>query len=110
MAFRPAISVPADPGLTPLKMDGMDFNRLCRFVYAGPTGRWPASLPDATKPAILTVEQVYIHFASRRLQGIRGEAQPLAIGKAMFRFYNDRAGRQVRHVGSNRVEYLVSGL
>ena len=41
---------------------------------------------------------------------IRGEAQPLAIGKAMFRLYNDRAGRQVRHVGSNRVEYLVPGL
>ena len=56
------------------------------------------------------MEQAYIHFASRRLEGIRGEAQPLAIGKAMFRLYNDRAGRQVRNVGSNRVEYLVPGL
>ena len=40
------------------------------------------------------MEQAYIHFASRRLEGIRGEAQPLAIGKAMFRLYN---GRQIRH-------------
>ena len=83
MAFRPATSVPANPGSTPLKMGGMGFIRRCRFVYAGPTGRWPASLPDATKPG---------------LEGIRGEAQPLAIGKAVFRFYNDRAGYQVRHV------------
>ena len=44
------------------------------------------------------MEQVNIHFASRRLEGIRGEAQPLANDRAMFRLYNDRAGRQVRHV------------
>ena len=47
------------------------------------------------------MEQAYIHFASQRLEGIRGEAQPLAIGKAMFRLYNDRAGRQVLHVGTD---------
>ena len=56
------------------------------------------------------MEQVNIHFASRRLEGIRGEAQPLANDRAMFRLYNDRAGRQVRHVGSTRVEQYVSGL
>ncbi len=44
------------------------------------------------------MEQVFIHFASRRLEGIRSKAQPLAIGKAVFRLYNNRAGRQVRYV------------
>ena len=37
------------------------------------------------------------------LQGLNG-------GKAVFRLYNDRAGRQVRNVGSNRFEHWISGL